>query len=135
MWKNILVYLFSSYLFSLHVLASTTLSFDQKVYKFGQEIKNAKKKDELRKIMTNMYDDLKKKQGDIHESDDAITLRSALELTLPVQSYTSEECISSKLAHFSNFGIRSNELMDPKDLPNMVKVSYAALTKLCDLKE
>lgn len=125
MWKCILILLIS-----YNILG---FDFEGEMKSFSQSVKKANSREEIKSSVSKFYESLKKLEGTKADPDDAGVLRFALDLTLTVQTYTYEECLSARIAHFTNFGVNT-EQMNPANLPRMVKLSYGVLTKMCSLK-
>lgn len=126
MWKYILIIAIS--------FSSFAFEFDSELKLFSQSVEKASKKDEVKNIVSKFYENLKKMEGSKDDPDEAGVLRFALDLTLTVQTFTYEECLSARIAHFTNFGVNT-ESMNPSELPRMVRLSYGVLTKMCSLKQ
>lgn len=126
MWKYLLI--------TVLAFKSSAFDFNADLKKFLEATEKVKTRDEVKNLTHNFYESLKKVEGTKNDNDEAQVLRFSLDLTLTVQTFTYEECLSARMAHFTNFGIRSNDLLNPSELPRMAKLSYGILNKMCNLK-
>lgn len=127
MWKFILILGVSANLYAT--------DFNKDLSDFLGKVEKQNSRQEIKNLVETFQVSLKKLEGTKNDPDDAISLRFALDLTLTVQTFTTEECLSAKIAHFRNFGVQSEDLLNPSDLPKMVRISYGILNRMCKLKD